>query len=120
MSCNHDHHDHDGHDCCDHTHECEQIKLVLEDDREVICDVICIFDLDDGSDREYIALAVPCEGEDGEEYESEIIVYRYSETEDGEISLDVIEEDAELDAAHDALDEIFDEEEDSDFYEKDE
>ncbi|MCD8157571.1 MAG: DUF1292 domain-containing protein [Clostridiales bacterium] len=109
MSCNHEHHDHD---CCDHDHECEQINLVLDDDSELTCDVICVFSIDEDSDREYIALDP---GED-----KEILLYRFSETDEGEISLDNIESDEEYEAVCSALDEIFAEDDELDYYEKDE
>ncbi|MCD7778473.1 MAG: DUF1292 domain-containing protein [Clostridiales bacterium] len=109
MSCNHEHHDHE---CCDHDHECEKINLVLEDNSEITCDVICVFSIDEDSDQEYIVLDP---GED-----KEILLYRFSETDDGEVSLDNIESDEEYEAVCSALDEIFAEDDELDYYEKDE
>ncbi len=100
---NEHHHDHDC-DCHDHDCDCcEKINLVLDDGREITCDVICIFTASEDSDQEYIALA-PGEDED-------VLLYRFSETDDGEITLDNIDSDEEYEAVCDALDEIFENDE---------
>ena len=86
-------------------HEEEQemtVTLSLEDDTEVECVVLTIFN---AGEREYIAL-LPVEGADSEE--GEVYLYRYSETEDGEPTLDNIEDDDEYEVVADAFDELLD------------
>ncbi|WP_026476719.1 DUF1292 domain-containing protein [Alkaliphilus transvaalensis] len=70
----HDHH-HPDHDCCcghDHHHEHQTIKLLLDDDRELDCTVLEIFQVEE---QEYIAL-LP-EGEEN------VLIYRFNEEEEG-------------------------------------
>ena len=52
------------------------VTLTLEDDTELECIVLTIFQ---AGDRDYIAL-LPMEGQEAEE--GEVFLYRYSETED--------------------------------------
>lgn len=81
------------------------VTLELDDDQELECQVIMIFEV---NDRDYIAL-LPLEGE---EYENgEVFLYRYDEDEEGNPMLDNIESEDEYDAVADAFDEILDEEE---------
>ncbi len=65
----------------------ETITITLHDNSEMECHIIGIFD---ALEREYIAL-LPV----GEE---EALIYRYTEDEDGEVILDIIEDDSEFDA----------------------
>ena len=81
------------------------VTLTLDDDTEVECVVLTIFN---AGEREYIAL-LPVEGADSEE--GEVYLYRYSETEDGEHTLDNIEDDDEYEIVADAFDELLDEQE---------
>lgn len=105
--CNHDHnHDHDH----DHEHEdMDVIYLTLDDDTELECAVLGIFEVED---KEYIAL-LPIDDE-------EVLLYEYKELEDEEFDLlPIEEEDFELvSEAFNALysddDEEDDEEEDDD------
>ena len=78
------------------------VTLTLDDDTEVECVVLTIFT---AGERDYIAL-LPMEGEDSEE--GEVYLYRYSETEDGEPTLDNIEDDDEYEVVADAFDELLD------------
>ena len=78
------------------------VTLTLDDDPEVECVVLTIFN---AGEREYIAL-LPVEGADSEE--GEVYLYRYSETEDGEPTLDNIEDDDEYEVVADAFDELLD------------
>ena len=78
------------------------VTLTLDDDTEVECVVLTIFN---AGEREYIAL-LPVEGADSEE--GEVQLYRYSETEDGEPTLDNIEDDDEYEVVADAFDELLD------------
>lgn len=87
---------------CDHDHEVPMITITLEDDTEVNCIVINIFEF---RDREYIAV-LP---EEDSEMEDEIHIFRYSE--DGEyIDLDEIEDEEEFEAVSDYFSQKFEEE----------
>lgn len=95
-----------GSDCgCGHDHdEDEQIIYVTfddEDDTEVPCAVLGIFECDG---REYIAIT-PKEQVDGED-EAEVYFYRYSEDGD-EVKLDDVETDEEWNKVADIFDEEF-------------
>ena len=74
------------------------VTLTLDDDTEVECVVLTIFNAGEG---EYIAL-LPMEGADSEE--GEVYLYRYSETEDGTPVLDNIESDEEYEIVAGAFD----------------
>lgn len=93
-------HNHEHGDACGCGHEQETVKLTFEDGKEVECNILGIFGVDD---KEYIAL-LPL-GED------EIIIYRYAEI-DGQAKLDQIENDEEYEKAGKALFELFEDEED--------
>ncbi len=86
------------------------IHLELEDGSEMECDVLTRFPL---FGRQYAAL-LPTEAID--RGEGEVFLYRFQEEENGEISLDLIEDDDEFEAAADRYTEIMndqaDEEED--------
>ena len=75
------------------------MTLTLDDDTELQCYVIGIFP---AGDYEYIALD-PID----DEYD-DALVYRYSETEDGEMILENIESDEEYEIVADAFDEYLD------------
>lgn len=75
------------------------MTLTLDDDTELQCYVIGIFP---AGEYEYIALD-PID----EEYD-EALVYRYSETEEGEMILENIESDEEYEIVADAFDELLD------------
>ena len=81
------------------------VTLTLEDDTELECIVLTIFQ---AGDRDYIAL-LPMEGQEAEE--GEVFLYRYSETEDGTPVLDNIEDDDEYEIVADAFDEMLDDQE---------
>ena len=80
--------------------EVDIITLTLDDDTEVECEVIGIFEAEG---REYIAL-VPVE----EDEESDLYIYRYSEDEEGNPVLDNIESDEEFEKVGVACDELLD------------
>jgi uncharacterized protein YrzB (UPF0473 family) len=86
------------------------IHLVLDDNEEVDCLVIAVFSVEQ-TEQEYIAL-LPLDEETEDEEESEVLLYRYSEDEDGELNLDNIESDEEYDAAAETFFAIVDEIED--------
>lgn len=78
------------------------ITLTLDDDEEVNCQVITIFE---AGDNDYIAL-LPVDSADDEE--SELFLYRYDEDENGEPLLSNIETDEEYEIVSDAFDELLD------------
>ncbi|MGN0160321.1 MAG: DUF1292 domain-containing protein [Lachnospiraceae bacterium] len=78
------------------------VTLTLDNDEELECAVISIFD---ANDRRYIAL-LPLEGKDAED--GEVYLYRYNETEDGQPDLENIETDEEFEIVSDAFDEMLD------------
>lgn len=82
----------------------DTVTLTLEDDTEVECAIISIYE---AGGKDYIAL-LPLGG--NEESEGEVYIYRYIEDENGEPSLENIEDDAEYETAADAFDEQLDEE----------
>lgn len=81
------------------------VTLTLEDDSEVECVVITIFE---AGDRDYIAL-LPTD--DGDTEEGEVYLYRYDEDEEGNPSLSSIESDEEYEVVADRFDEWLDEQE---------
>lgn len=101
--CGHDH-EHD----CGHDHNHETIKLLLEDNSVMECDVLGIFDV---GGQEYIAI-LPL----GEE---NAMIYRYEETEEGP-QLDNIESDEEYETVGQVFLAIMDEEGEFDEDEEDE
>jgi uncharacterized protein YrzB (UPF0473 family) len=101
--CGHDH---------DHEHEPQIMTLVLEDDSEMRCQVIGVFD---ALDRQYIAL-LP-------EGDEEALIYRYNESDNEEgFELENIDSDEEFEDVEDVLFQLLDEEEwdDDEEYEFDE
>ena len=97
----------------EHNHDCNcgcneevTVTLTLDNDEELECAVLTIYSVDD---KEYIAL-LPLD-EEGENEEGEVYIYRYIETEDGEPTLENIEDDDEYEVAADAFDEWLDEQE---------
>ncbi len=102
------------HDCgcgcgCGHDHnhdEAVTVTLTLDNDEVIECAVLTIYEVDE---KEYIAL-LPID-EDGESEDGDVFIYRYVETEEGEPTLENIEDDDEYEAAADAFDEWLDEQE---------
>ena len=77
------------------------VTLDLDDGSQLECQILTIFDVDN---QNYIAL-VPVDNDD------EVIFYRYFEDEEGNPSLENIDNDDEFDAVSDRFDELLDEEE---------
>ena len=105
---------------CKHDHDCNcgcneevTVTLTLDNDEELECAVLTIYEVDG---KEYIAL-LPLD-EDGDNEEGDVFIYRYVETEDGEPTLENIEDDDEYEAAADAFDEWLDEQEFEDIVEE--
>lgn len=104
--CNHDHnHDHDH----DHEHEdMDVIYLTLDDDTELECAVLGIFEVED---KEYIAL-LPIDDE-------EVLLYEYKELEDEEFDLLPIEEE-DFELVSEAFNALYSEDDEEDDGEDDE
>ena len=81
------------------------VTLTLDDDSEVECIVITIFE---AGERDYIAL-LPMDDDDAEE--GEVYLYRYAEDADGNPELTSIESDEEYEVVADRFDEWLDEQE---------
>ena len=103
-----------------HDHNCDcgcneevTVTLTLDNDEVIDCAVLTIYSVDN---KEYIAL-LPLD-EDGDNEEGDVFIYRYVETEDGEPTLENIEDDDEYEAAADAFDEWLDEQEFEDIVEE--
>lgn len=90
------------------------VTLTLDNDKELECEVVSIFE---AGDREYISL-LPLGGE--EEENGEVFIYRFKLSEDGEPDLENIEDDAEYEMAADAFDEALDKMEFDEIVEEDE
>ena len=80
-----------------HDHNCDcgcneevTVTLTLDNDEELECAVLTIFEVDE---KEYIAL-LPLD-EEGDNEDGDVYLYRYIETEDGEPTLENIEDEAE-------------------------
>ncbi|HIW20526.1 MAG TPA: DUF1292 domain-containing protein [Candidatus Dorea intestinavium] len=79
------------------------VTLTLDNDEEVTCAVITIFDVEE---KEYIAL-LPLD-ENGENEDGEVFLYRFIEQDADEPLLENIEEDDEYEKVADAFDEWLD------------
>ena len=79
------------------------VTLELDNGETVECAVITIFPV---GEKDYIAL-LPLEGSEYDE--GEVYLYRYSEDDNGEPTLDNIMDDDEYEAVSDAFDEMLDE-----------
>lgn len=79
------------------------VTLTLDDGSEMECLVLTIFPV---NEQQYIAL-LPMEEAQSDEG-GEVFLYRFNETEDGELQLDNIEDDDEFEAVSDAFDEYLD------------
>lgn len=82
------------------------VTLTLDDDTEVECQVLTIFE---AMGKDYIAL-LPVEEADDEE--GGVYLYRYFEDEDGEPGLENIETDYEFEVASEAFDQLLEDDED--------
>ncbi len=88
------------------------VTLTLDDDTELECAVVTIFE---ANGRDYIAL-LPLEGEDFED--GSVYLYRYAE-ENGEPELQNIETDEEYDIVSESFDEWLDSQEYDEIVEED-
>lgn len=79
------------------------VTLTLDNDEEVTCAVITIFEVEE---KEYIAL-LPLD-ENGENEEGEVFLYRFIEQDDEDPILENIEDDDEYEKVADAFDQWLD------------
>lgn len=96
--CGHDH-DHEMED-----QELETMTLTLEDDTELQCAILGIFDVEGIEGKEYIAL-LP-------EDDETVLIYQYNEIDDDNFELLTIEDDDEFDNVSSAFDSLFNDEDD--------
>ena len=82
-----------------------QVTLSLDDGSEVECAILTIFELEE---QNYIAL-LPLDEDGNENEEGEVFIHRYFEDEEGNPSLENIEDDEEYEAVADRFDELLDE-----------
>lgn len=92
---------------CDHDHDHEEMELetmflTLDDDTELECGILGVFEVEGIDGKEFIAL-LPLEDET-------VLLYEYKEIGE-EIELNVIEEDELFDKVSAAFNELFEEEE---------
>lgn len=88
------------------------VTLSLDDDSEVECRILTIFD---ANEQDYIAL-LPLDESEQDNEEGKVFIYRYSEDKDGNPSLENIDNDEEYEIVVDRFDELLD---DDDFDEMD-
>ena len=84
-----------------------RVTLDLDDGTSVECAILTILEVDD---QDYIVL-VPVDENDEPIEEGEVFIYRYYEDEDGNPSLDNIDNDDEFDRVSECFDEFLDEQE---------
>lgn len=83
-----------------------RVTLSLDDGSDVECAILTIFDV---NEQDYIALLpLDVNGEGNED--GEVYIYRYFEDNDGNPSLENIQDDDEYEAVADRFDELLDEE----------
>ena len=81
------------------------VTLSLDDGSEVECGILTIFDIEE---QDYIVL-IPLDEDGNENKEGEVFIYRYFEDEEGNPSLENIENDEEYEIVADRFDELLDE-----------
>ena len=86
------------------------VTITLEDDSEVKCRILTIFETEG---QDYIAM-ITVENEDDDSWDGDILIYRYFEDEDGEPGLDNIETEEEFEMVSEIFDQIMEDEEDDD------
>lgn len=83
------------------------VTLELDDGTQAECEILTIFTVDE---QDYIAL-LPLDEKGEPNEDGEVFIYRYFEDEEGNPSLDNIQDDDEYEAVADRFDELLDEEE---------
>ncbi|MDQ0507717.1 Uncharacterized protein conserved in bacteria [Aedoeadaptatus ivorii] len=89
----------------DHQHEGEEldvITLTLEDDSELDCAVIGVFEFED---KEYIAL-MPLDGDEIDE-DASVLIYEYDEIDENEMELVFIEEEDRFNKVAEEFERLF-------------
>ena len=86
-----------------HTHEPEYLMIPTEDGKEEKFEILNLFDHDE-TGKSYIFVTPADEG-DNEEHYQEVLAFRYREEEDGNLTLEMIEE--ENQAEWDMVEEVF-------------
>lgn len=81
------------------------VSLSLDDGSEEECRILTIFEI---GEQNYIVL-LPLDEDGNDNEEGEVYLYRYFEDEEGNPSLDNIEDEDEYEAAFDHFDELLDE-----------
>lgn len=81
------------------------VTLDLDNGSQVECRILTIFDV---NEQDYIVL-LPLDDKGEPNEDGEVYIYRYSEDEEGNPSLDNIEDDEEYEAVADRFDELLDE-----------
>ena len=84
-----------------------RVTLDLDDGTSVECAIMTILEVDE---QDYIVL-VPLDENDEPIEEGEVYIYRYFEDEDGNASLDNIDNDEEFERVSECFDEFLDEQE---------
>jgi len=82
-----------------------QVTLSLDDGSEIECAILTIFEV---HSQNYIVL-LPLKEDGSDNDEGEVFIYRYSEDEEGNPSLENIESDDEYELVADRFDELLDE-----------
>lgn len=82
------------------------VTLELDDGVQVDCEIITIFE---SEGQDYIVLEPQETANDPDCEEAELYVYRYFEDEEGNCSLENIQDDDEYERVHDCIDELLDE-----------
>ena len=85
----------------------DRVTLDLDDGTSVECAIMTILEVDE---QDYIVL-VPLDENDEPIEEGEVYIYRYFEDEDGNASLDNIDNDEEFERVSECFDEFLDEQE---------
>lgn len=86
------------------------VTLTLEDDSEVVCRILTIFETEG---QDYIAM-ITVEDEDDDSWDGEVLIYRYFEDEDGEPGLGNIETEEEFEMVSEIFDQIMEDDEEDD------
>ena len=81
------------------------VTLSLDDDSEIECRILTIFEADN---QDYIAL-LPLDENGEDNADGQVFIYRYFEDADGNPSLENIENDEEYEIISDRFDELLDE-----------
>lgn len=81
------------------------VTLSLDDDSEIECRILTIFEADN---QDYIAL-LPLDENGEDNADGQVFIYRYFEDADGNPSLENIENDEEYEIVSDCFDELLDE-----------